>query len=108
MFEAVIHDAQKRYLPGELSGIELDSSSRVVGSVAALCSAVFHNNAYLEGQILDWISKGQGGAIQTLGMRRAILATFSSNKGMPQFPDWNLMIVQKADDLILRQSFWNP
>ena len=82
VLEAIFYDVQKRYFSGELSGIEQDSSTSVVGSVAALCSAVFPNKAYLEGQILDWLSKGQGGAILTAGLRRAILATFSSNKGV--------------------------
>lgn len=44
--------------------------------MAALISTVISSRPDLENQVVEWLSKSQGGSINTLGLRRALLATF--------------------------------
>ncbi|KAF9883286.1 telomere binding protein [Aspergillus nanangensis] len=82
VLEAVFRDIEKKFFSGEYSGdIKNNASSLVVSSVAALCSRLVGNRLPLQHQLLDWLSKGQGGSIQTAGMRRAIIASFARNQG---------------------------
>lgn len=55
--------------------------SDVINGVAAFCANFISNSQVLESQLKDWLSTGQGGCIQSIGLRRALLAAFSERKG---------------------------
>lgn len=77
MTEAVFRDVEKRFFSEDLP-IEADANQTISG-VATLCSSVISNRPRLESQVVDWLSKGQGGSIQTVGLRRALVTTFVDN-----------------------------
>ncbi|KAJ5083968.1 hypothetical protein NUU61_008547 [Penicillium alfredii] len=79
VIEAVFRDIQKKHFSGELPGMvgQRTSPSEVIKGVAALCSGVIGDRPFLKIQVMDWLSKSQGGSIQTLGLRRALLATYN-------------------------------
>lgn len=79
VIEAVFRDSQKKHFLGELPGMvgQPTSPSEVIKGVAALCSEVIGDRPFLKIQVMDWLSKSQGGSIQTLGLRRALLATYN-------------------------------
>lgn len=80
--EASFRDIEKKYFSTELSGsVAQPSTSPVVCAVAGLCSNLVGSRPQLQGQLIDWLSKGQGGSIQTSGLRRALLAGFGDNEG---------------------------
>ncbi|KAJ5384026.1 hypothetical protein N7517_001937 [Penicillium concentricum] len=76
--EAIFRDIQRTYFSDDLSGTVCPSltPSESIAGVAALVSAVVSSHPGLESQVMEWLSKSQGGSINTLGLRRAILATF--------------------------------
>ena len=82
--EAVFRDIGKKYFSEEVTGFmgSYKNSSEKVNGVATLCSMFIGGRPHLEAQIVDWLATGQGGSIQTIGLRRAILANFANNKGM--------------------------
>ena len=81
VMEAIFRDVQKKYFSEKIS-MEADSTSnQTIDGVAALCSHIIGNRPYLESQIADWLSKGQGGSIQTVGLRRALVVNFASKNG---------------------------
>lgn len=81
MTEAVFRDVEKRFLSEDLP-IEADpTSNQTISGVATLCSSVISNRPHLESQVVDWLSKGQGGSIQTVGLRRALVTMFADNTG---------------------------
>ncbi|ODM20973.1 hypothetical protein SI65_04026 [Aspergillus cristatus] len=79
--EAVFRDVEKRFLSEDLSMEAGPTSNQTIGGVATLCSNIISNRQHLESQVVDWLSKGQGGSIQTVGLRRALLAMFADNTG---------------------------
>ncbi|KAJ5756050.1 hypothetical protein N7533_005593 [Penicillium manginii] len=78
MLEAIFRDIQKRYFSAENSGDheQLATNTEIISSVAALCSTIIGDRSYLKNQISEWLCKSQGGSIQTIGLRRAILAAY--------------------------------
>jgi telomere length regulation protein len=60
--------------------------SDIINGVAALCANFISNSQDLESQLKDWLSTDQGGCIQSIGLRRALLATFLEKKGEPPAP----------------------
>lgn len=80
ILEAIFRDIEKKHFSEELSGVQEDTASETINDIAALCAAVIGNRPYLEARVLEWLSKGQGGSINTAGLRRAILAVFSPHK----------------------------
>lgn len=60
--------------------------SEPIKRVAALISTIISPRPDLESQVIEWLSKSQGGSINTLGVRRAILATSSNRGGKFAFP----------------------
>ncbi|KAJ5835473.1 hypothetical protein N7447_001499 [Penicillium robsamsonii] len=80
--EAIFRDIQRKHFSDDLSGIVSPSltPSKSIEGVAALISAVISSRPGLEIQVMEWLSKSQGGSINTLGLRRALLAT-CSNRG---------------------------
>lgn len=76
-----MRDVEKTHFSEALFGTEEKRNDETINGVAALCSTVMNNNPLLENGIVDWLSKGHGGSIQTVGLRRALIATFSSRKG---------------------------
>ncbi|OQE46525.1 hypothetical protein PENCOP_c001G04323 [Penicillium coprophilum] len=80
--EAIFRAIQRKQFSDDLSGTVSPSStpSESIEGVAALISAAIPSHSVLESQVLEWLSKSQGGSINTLGLRRALLATFS-NRG---------------------------
>ncbi|KAJ5826348.1 hypothetical protein N7474_003486 [Penicillium riverlandense] len=96
--EAIFRDVQKKHFSEELAGTITQpfTPDEVVKGVAALCAIIIGNRPFLRNQILDWLSKSQGGSIQTLGLRRALLATLANQedalkylltRGLEQFGD---------------------
>lgn len=81
VLEAIFRDIEKKHFSEELSGVQEDTASEKINDIAALCANVIGNRPYLEARVLDWLSKGQGGSINTAGLQRAILAAFSPHKG---------------------------
>ncbi|KAJ5190638.1 uncharacterized protein N7498_009623 [Penicillium cinerascens] len=77
--EAIFRDIQKHYFKDDFAGIFRSpaESQSVIAGVAALCSAIIGDRPFLKSQISEWLSKSQGGSIQTIGLRRALLATYS-------------------------------
>lgn len=88
MLEAIFRDIQKRYFSAEHSEDpeQLSTHIEIVSSVAALCSAIIGDRSLLKNQTFEWLSKSQGGSIQTIGLRRALLASCRDSSGMfPHF-----------------------
>ena len=85
--EAIFRDIEKSYFTFERE----NPSNDVVNGVAALCSIILHGHAHLQAQLVDWLSKGQGGSIQTAGLRRAVLAAFAEQKGK-----WDVLGIWKT------------
>lgn len=82
LLEAVFRDLEKRHFSGEIPGDSANNTSgQVVSSVAALCSNAVSKRLDLQGQIVDWLSKGQGGSIHSLGLRRALVAILAQQEG---------------------------
>ncbi|OQD72946.1 hypothetical protein PENDEC_c018G04184 [Penicillium decumbens] len=77
--EAIFRNIQKLYFPDDLAGTFISpvGSNGVIAGVAALCSAIIGDRPFLKSQVLEWLSKSQGGSIQTIGLRRALLATYN-------------------------------
>ncbi|KAL2819815.1 telomere length regulation protein-domain-containing protein [Aspergillus granulosus] len=75
--EAIFRDIEKKYfLTGSTNGTSA-ASDQSVNDVAALCSSILSKRSSLESQLVEWLSKGQGGSIQTTALRRAILVNLS-------------------------------
>ena len=85
--EAIFRDLQRRHFADDLSGSVNQplASSESIGAVAALCSVVIPSRSHLENLVIEWLSKSQGGSITTLGLRRALLVTYSDRSGQ-SFP----------------------
>ncbi|KAL4784422.1 telomere length regulation protein-domain-containing protein [Aspergillus varians] len=82
MLEAILRDVEKKYFTTEsFSGDEMDLD-QPIDSVAALCSVLISKRASLESELVDWLSKGQGGSIQTVTLRRAIIANLAHRKDL--------------------------
>lgn len=81
VMEAIFRDIEKKYLSEEILTEENPTSSQTVGGIAALCSTILTNRPHLEAQVIDWLSKGQGGSIQTIGLRRAFVVNFANTAG---------------------------
>lgn len=85
MMEAIFRDIEKKHLSEEILIEEDPTSSQTISGVAALCSTILTNRPQLEGQVIDWLSKGQGGSIQTVGLRRALVVNFADRAGEQGF-----------------------
>jgi telomere length regulation protein len=81
--EAIFRDVQKKHFSEDLAGTITQpfTPDEIVKGVAALCAIIIGSRPFLKSQILDWLSKSQGGSIQTLGLRRALLATLATQEG---------------------------
>lgn len=86
MIEAIFRDIQKHYFQDDFAGTFSSpaESQSVITGVAALCSAIIGDRPFLKSQLSEWLSKSQGGSIQTIGLRRALLATYKDRNG--EFP----------------------
>lgn len=81
VMEAIFRDIEKKYLSEEILAEGDPTSNQKVSGIAALCSAILANRPHLEAQAIDWLSKGQGGSIQTVGLRRALVVNFADKSG---------------------------
>ncbi|KAI9375486.1 telomere length regulation protein-domain-containing protein [Aspergillus egyptiacus] len=82
MMEAIFRDIEKRwFLTSALNENDTDLAQPVNG-VAALCSVVISKRPNLEAQLIEWLSKGHGGSIQTVALRRAILVNLAYRKDL--------------------------
>lgn len=90
VLEATFRSIERKYLPDRLSDEQDSTPSELVGDVAALCSVLIHNRAHLQAQLTEWLSKGQGGSIRTVGLRRALLANMVDKPG--KYARFELMI----------------
>ncbi|KAJ5679235.1 hypothetical protein N7462_007479 [Penicillium macrosclerotiorum] len=78
LLEAIFRNIQRLYFPHDFSPTfgQEETTGSVVPGVAALCSTILGDGPLLRHQVTDWLSKGQGGSIQTVGLRRALIATY--------------------------------
>lgn len=83
VLESVFRSIEKKHFSDEISGlVEGDKNlSERINGVATLCSILMGNRPHLESQIADWLAIGQGASIQTIGLRRALLANFAKSRG---------------------------
>ncbi|GLI78396.1 telomere binding protein [Penicillium ochrochloron] len=81
VLEAIFRDVQKKYFSDDLSEAfrQSDASNDVIAGVAALCKVIIADRPFLKDQILGWLSKSQGGSIQTIGLRRALLTIYGDS-----------------------------
>ncbi|KAJ5776655.1 uncharacterized protein N7511_001666 [Penicillium nucicola] len=77
--EAIFRHVQRTHFSDDMTGsVDLSATSlETIKGVAALCSFLISNRPELEIYVMEWLSKSQGGSISTLGLRRALLASFS-------------------------------
>ena len=89
VLEAIFRDIQRRHFSDDLLGTvgQPIITSEPIKGVAALISAVVSSRPDLESQVVDWLSNSQGGSINTLGLRRALLATCSKNDSKFALPE---------------------
>lgn len=81
MLEAIFRDIEKQYFPaGNFSGDKMDLDQSI-DSIAALCSDLISKRANLESQLVEWLSKGHGGSIQTIALKRAIIVNLAHDRG---------------------------
>lgn len=82
---------QKLYFPDDLAGtLNLPvQSDGIIAGVSALCSAILGGRPFLQSQISEWLQKSQGGSIQTIGLRRALLATYTDRNGELPANKWS-------------------
>ncbi|PYH49199.1 telomere length regulation TEL2 family protein [Aspergillus saccharolyticus JOP 1030-1] len=76
--EAIFRDIEKKHFSGITPGEMENDSQEVLSAVAALCSFVTKDRPQIQAQIVEWLSKGQGGSIHTTELRRAIVASFAN------------------------------
>lgn len=88
--EAIFRDVQRKHFSDDLSGVvgQPITPSEPIKGVARLCSTLVSSKPDLESQIMEWLSTSQGGSITTLGLRRAILATFNNRGGRFSLLAW--------------------
>ncbi|KAL4800755.1 telomere length regulation protein-domain-containing protein [Aspergillus venezuelensis] len=82
LVEAVFRDVEKKYFSTESFGEDEMVLYQPVSGIAALCSVLISKRAVLENQLVEWLSKGQGGSIQTSALRRAIIANLAHQKDL--------------------------
>ena len=94
VLEAIFRDVQKKYFSGDLSepSGQPDASNSIITGVAALCKIIIADRPFLKHQVLGWLSKSQGGSIQTIGLCRALLATYSDSAGKVGSNSWTCQI----------------
>lgn len=81
MLEAIFRDIERKYFPTEnFSGDKMDLDLPIDG-IAALCSDLISKRANLESQLVEWLSKGHGGSIQTVALKRAIIVNLAHDRG---------------------------
>lgn len=81
MLEAIFRDIEKKYFPTEnFSGDNMDLDQPIDG-IAALCSDLISKRTNLESQLVEWLSKGHGGSIQTVALKRAVIVNLAHDKG---------------------------
>jgi telomere length regulation protein len=99
--EAIFRDIQKLYFPDDLAGTSTSpvGSNGVITGVAALCSAIIGDRPFLKSQVSEWLSKSQGGSIQTIGLRRALLATYNDRNGEFHTDEWKSEANYLQDEL---------
>jgi telomere length regulation protein len=81
MLEAIFRDVEKKHFQADAFSGHKINSSQPISDVAALCSVLISKRPNLESQLIDWLSKGQGGSIQKVELRRAIIINFLYRKG---------------------------
>ncbi|KAF3389275.1 DNA replication checkpoint protein tel2 [Penicillium rolfsii] len=84
LLEAIFRDLQKKYFSDDLSAPfkQSDPFNNTIAGVAALCKVIIGDRPFLKDQIMSWLSKSQGGSIQTIGLRRALLAIYNDSTDM--------------------------
>lgn len=81
VLEAIFRDVERKHLSEDISMDAESASNQTISGVATLCSHAIANRPHLESQVAEWLCKGQGGSIQTIGLRRALLVNFSGKNG---------------------------
>ncbi|EIT77063.1 telomere length regulation protein-domain-containing protein [Aspergillus flavus] len=80
VLEATFREVEKKYFLALIDQSNEAILGQRVNGVAGLCSSIIGEREHIKAQLLDWLSKGQGGSIQTTGLRRALLASFTYQK----------------------------
>ncbi|KNG89075.1 hypothetical protein ANOM_002938 [Aspergillus nomiae NRRL 13137] len=82
VLEAIFREVDKKYFLTLIDESDEAILGQRVNGVAGLCSSIIGERQHIQTQLLDWLSKGQGGSIQTIGLRRALLASFADQKDL--------------------------
>ncbi|RAH72625.1 telomere length regulation TEL2 family protein [Aspergillus aculeatinus CBS 121060] len=77
IIEAIFRDIEKKHFSSIIPDETQSVPQEVLSAAAALCSLVTKDRPQVQAQIIDWLSKGQGGSIHTIELRRALLASFA-------------------------------
>ncbi|KAL4966055.1 telomere length regulation TEL2 family protein [Aspergillus stella-maris] len=111
LVEAVFRDVEKKYFSTESFSEDEMVLDQPISGVAALCSVIISKRAALENQLVEWLSKGQGGSIQTSALRRAIIANLAHQKGKPLHSSNHLLstllakgLEQSADKIYMQHA----
>ncbi|EXJ88295.1 hypothetical protein A1O1_05225 [Capronia coronata CBS 617.96] len=85
LFDAILRDLARRFLPGTLGTVKdrasLMSNSSTIGAVAAMVKGLVQNNAILEAHVIQWLTSTNGEyAGLGLDTRRAVIATLASHQ----------------------------
>ncbi|KAL2847666.1 telomere length regulation protein-domain-containing protein [Aspergillus pseudodeflectus] len=80
VLESVFRDIEKKHLLMGSANGNTTASDQPVNATAALCSILLSKRSNLESQLIDWLSKGQGGSIQTPALRRALIVNLAYQK----------------------------
>ncbi|KAL4955437.1 telomere length regulation protein-domain-containing protein [Aspergillus filifer] len=82
LVETVFRDVEKKYFSTESFSEDEMVLDQPVNGIAALCSVLISKRPALENQLVEWLSRGQGGSIQTSALRRAIIANLAHQKDL--------------------------
>lgn len=79
ILENIFRHVERTYLSqDDGSGSE---GNEIIGSLAALFSCIMNSRGPLELQVQSWLATGQGGFIQSIGLRRSLLVYYSNKEG---------------------------
>jgi telomere length regulation protein len=98
VLESVFRDIEKKHLLTGSANENTTASDQPVNATAALCSIFLSKRSNLESQLIDWLSKGQGGSIQTPALRRALIVNLAYHKGNSRHLNESIEEIRLADN----------
>ncbi|RDW78994.1 telomere length regulation TEL2 family protein [Aspergillus mulundensis] len=82
LLDTILRDIEKKHFPMESFSENDMDLNQPIDSIAALCSALILKRSNLESQLIEWLSKGHGGSIQTVTLRRALVVNLAHQKDL--------------------------